>query len=102
MQHAKLVIVQTCGSLPEADLAISALDAAGIEAMVQSDTAGGMREHLAWSGVGFKILVREEDATEAREVLTPPAGTPANEGGDSADSDLQTDRGDLPPLRQFT
>jgi hypothetical protein len=72
MQDAKLVVVQSYGSRLEADLAKGALEDAGIEAMVQADTAGGMREHLAWSGAGFKILVREEDATVAREVLTPP------------------------------
>ena len=37
--------------------------------MIQSDTAGRQRDHLAWSGAGFKILVREEDAVDAREVL---------------------------------
>jgi hypothetical protein len=73
MQDAKLVVVQSFGNRPEADLAKGALEDAGIPAMIQADTAGGMREHLAWSGAGFKILVREEDATEAREVLTPPA-----------------------------
>jgi hypothetical protein len=31
-----------------------------------------MRDHLAWSGLGFKILVREEDAAEAHDVLQPP------------------------------
>jgi hypothetical protein len=51
--------------------------------MVQADTAGGMREHLAWSGARFKILVREEDATAAREVLAPPV-----EGDESGDADL--------------
>ena len=39
--------------------------------MIQADTAGGMREHLAWSGAGFKLLVREEDLTAAREILKP-------------------------------
>jgi F420-dependent methylenetetrahydromethanopterin dehydrogenase len=73
MQDAKLVVVQSYGSRPEADLAKGALEDAGIPAMIQADTAGGMREHLAWSGAGFKILVREEDAAVAREVLTPPA-----------------------------
>jgi len=29
-----------------------------------------MREHLAWSGAGFKILVREDDASAARDLLT--------------------------------
>ena len=72
MQDVKLVAVQSYGSRPEADLAKGALEDAGIQSMVQADTAGGMREHLAWSGAGFKILVREEDATAARDVLAPP------------------------------
>ena len=72
MWDAKLVVVQSYGSRLEAELAKGALDNAGIQAMIQADTAGGMREHLAWSGAGFKILVREEDATEARDLLTPP------------------------------
>lgn len=71
MQHAQLIVVQTCGSRPEADLAKSLLEAARIDAMIQSDTAGGMRDHLAWSGAGFRILVREEDAAAARDLLKP-------------------------------
>src|SRR6266480_1885232 len=50
MQHTKLVVVQSHGSRAEADLAKGALEDAGIQAMIQADTAGGMREHLAWSG----------------------------------------------------
>jgi putative signal transducing protein len=72
MRDSKLVIIQAYGSRPEADLAKGALEDAGIQAMVQADTAGGMREHLAWSGAGFRVLVCEEDVTEARDVLTPP------------------------------
>lgn len=45
------------------------LESVGIDAIIQADTAGGMRPHLAWSGLGFKVLVREEDAATAREVL---------------------------------
>ena len=70
MQGANLVVIQEYGSRVEADLAKCTLEDAGIEAMSQADTAGGMREHLAWSGAGFKILVREEDAAVARELLT--------------------------------
>ena len=95
MQDAKLVVVQSYGSRPEADMAKGALEDAGIQAMVQADTAGGMREHLAWSGAGFKILVREEDAAAARDVLTPPA-----EG--ELGADFQPDRDSLPPWRRFT
>jgi len=71
MQHAKLVAVRAYGNRAEAELARGALEAAGILSMIQADTAGGMREHLAWSGAGFRILVREEDAAAARDVLTP-------------------------------
>jgi hypothetical protein len=50
MQHPSLVIVKSYGSRAEVDLAKGALEAAGIDAMCQANTAGGMREHLAWSG----------------------------------------------------
>lgn len=54
-------------------MAKSALEAAGIDSMIQADAAGGMRPHLAWAGGGFKVLVREEDTTAAHDVLEPPA-----------------------------
>jgi hypothetical protein len=73
MQHSKLVAVQSYGSRAEADLAKGVLEAAGIQAMIQADTAGGMREHLAWSGAGFQILVREEETIGARDALAPPS-----------------------------
>ena len=82
MRDTKLIVVQTYGSRPEADLAKGALEVAGIRAMIQADTAGGMREHLAWSGAGFRVLVREEDATVARDVLTP--SVQSDESADSA------------------
>jgi hypothetical protein len=72
MRDANLVVVHAFGSGPEADMAKSALEAAGIEAMIQADSAGGMRPHLAWASGGFKVLVRDEDAAAAREVLEPP------------------------------
>ena len=31
-----------------------------------------MREHLAWSGLGHRLLVREEDAAAARSILCLP------------------------------
>lgn len=71
MDHSKLMVVDAFASQVEADLAKSALESAGIDATIQADRAGGMRDHLAWSGLGFKLLVREEDAAEARDVLHP-------------------------------
>jgi Putative prokaryotic signal transducing protein len=97
MQDVKLIVVATYGSRPEAGLAKGALEDAGIRAMIQADTAGGMREHLAWSGAGFRILVREEDATVARDVLTPPV-----QGDERADADFQIDRDPQSPWRRFT
>jgi hypothetical protein len=75
MQEANLVVVHAYGSQPEADLAKSALEGAGIDAMIQADSVGGMRTHVAWSGAGFKVLVREEDVADARDVLETPAPT---------------------------
>jgi len=77
MDHSKLVLAQAFGSQSEADLAKSMLESAGIDAMVQADTAGGMRPHIAWGGLGFRVLVREEDVAEARGVLEPPEGVSA-------------------------
>jgi hypothetical protein len=86
MQDTKLVVARSYASRPEADLAKGALEDAGILAMIQADTAGGMREHLAWSGAGFEILVREEDATAAREVLAPPTESAENPDPESGAS----------------
>jgi len=73
MPDADLVVVHTYGNQQVAELAKSALEAAGIDAMIQSDSVGGMRPHLAWASGGFKLLVREEDAEAARDVLDLPA-----------------------------
>jgi hypothetical protein len=87
MQDAKLVVVQSCGSQIEAELVKGALEAVGIDAMIQADTAGRMREHLAWSGAGFKILVREEDATAARDLLAPRPEVVEDDADSGADTD---------------
>lgn len=77
MDRSKLMVVDSFASQVEADLAKSALESAGIDAMIQADRAGGMRDHLAWSGFGFKVIVREEDAATARDVLHPHYKAPA-------------------------
>jgi hypothetical protein len=97
MQHTKLVVVQSYGSRIAADMAKGALEDAGIQAMIKADTAGGMREHLAWSGAGFQIVVREEDESTARDVLTPPV-----EAAQSPDTDFENDRDPRQPWRRFT
>jgi F420-dependent methylenetetrahydromethanopterin dehydrogenase len=86
VQDAKLIVVESCGSRPEAELVKGALEESGIPAIIQGDTAGGMREHLAWSGAGFKILVREDDATVARDFLASLAA-----GDEDLDANSETD-----------
>lgn len=72
MSQSKLVVVQSYGSESEAYVAKGVLESSGIDAMIQADTAGRMREHLAWSGLGHRLLVREEDATAAQNILGLP------------------------------
>ena len=72
MPQNKLVVVQSYGTESEAEIAKGVLESSDIEAMIQADTAGRMREHLAWSGLGHRLLVREEDAAAARSILCLP------------------------------
>jgi hypothetical protein len=67
-----LVVVRTFPDRVEAELAQGALEAAGIESMVRSDDAGGMRPAMAFT-LGAELLVRSEDAREAEDVLSLPA-----------------------------
>lgn len=71
MDHPQLVVLKTFGRRVEAELARGALENAGIEATIRADSVGRMREHVAWSGAGFQILVREDDLTAANDALTP-------------------------------
>ena len=64
-------MVQVFGSQGQADLAKSMLESAGIDAMIQADTAGGMDPAIAWGNLGFRALIREEDSAEV-QLLRPP------------------------------
>jgi hypothetical protein len=57
--------------LAEAELDRAFLAGNGIEAIIRSDTAGGMIPSLALQHE-MKLLVAEEDVNAAREVLGPP------------------------------
>ena len=72
MSQSDLVVVQSYATEGEAEIAKGVLESSGIDAMIQADTAGRMREHLAWSGLGHRVLVREEDAAVARSLLALP------------------------------
>jgi hypothetical protein len=75
MAGSDLVVLRTFNDRIEAELAQSALEAAGIESMTRGDDAGGTQPGL-WVSTGVDLLVREEDATNAREILDvePTAG----------------------------
>ena len=72
MADMELVVVHTFVDRIEAELAQSALEAAGIESMLQSDDAGGLRPAMAFSN-GVDLLVRPDDAAAARDVIDLPA-----------------------------
>src|SRR5438128_194681 len=66
MHDSELVVVHSFGSQSEADLAHSALEAAGIDAIVRADRLGGLRRHIAWAGDGVAIMVVSVDGERAR------------------------------------
>ncbi len=72
MARDALVVVHTYMNTFEAEVGLSALEAAGIEAMLRADDAGGVQPGL-WTGRGVQLLVRDEDAERAREVLDTAA-----------------------------
>jgi Putative prokaryotic signal transducing protein len=74
MDEANLIMVQSFATKPEADMALSLLRSADIDAIVRSEGLDGIWPHVAWSSGGFKIFVREEDVDDARELLETPAG----------------------------
>ena len=72
MGEVELVVVHTFSDRMEAVLAKSALEAAGIDCMLRPDDVGGLRPHMAYT-LGVELLVREEDADAAREIIERPA-----------------------------
>jgi len=62
------VVVHTFSYRQEAELAQGALHAAGIESMVRSDDAGGLRPGMAFAN-GVDLIVRAGDADAAREII---------------------------------
>lgn len=72
----ELVVVGTFVNNFDAEVALSALRAAGLDVMIRADDCGGMRPHL-WMG-GIEILARAEDVKRAREILDTPV-EPATE-----------------------
>lgn len=74
MDDTRFEVVGTFLTKIDADLAHSALEAAGIEATVSADDMGGIRPHL-WMG-GVRVLVAAADAARAREILQAAEDAP--------------------------
>jgi hypothetical protein len=72
MTDTHLVVVRAFNDRVEAELAQSALEAAGIESMIRSDDAGGLRPAMTFSN-GAELIVRAADAERASEILRTAA-----------------------------
>ena len=71
MRDSALVPIRTFVNRIEAELACGALTAAGIDAVVSNDDAGGV--YAAAMRPGSRLLVREEDVERATQILSQPA-----------------------------
>lgn len=67
--NGELVVLRDFLKKGEAEIAQGALQAQGIESLIQADDAGGEEPGL-WMG-GVKLLVRLEDVKAANEILGP-------------------------------
>jgi Putative prokaryotic signal transducing protein len=72
MDDRHLIVVHTFNDRLEAEMAKSALEAAGIDSMMRPDDVGGLRPHMAYTR-GVEILVRPEDEGAARDIIDLPA-----------------------------
>jgi Putative prokaryotic signal transducing protein len=78
------VVVRTFLSSTDAEMARSALEAAGIPSMVRSDDCGGMRPHLWMGGVGLLVPA---DAAEAASALLDELESQAPDADPQLDAD---------------
>ena len=70
MPDPDLITVGNYTSVPEAEIAQSILDAAGIESVLLDDNMGRM---LSWIAIGgFRLQVSKDDADAALKLLTAP------------------------------
>jgi len=67
MNRSDLIVVRTFENVVDAELAKSALEAAGVDSFIQSDDAGGMRPHLGMNQV--RLIVRSDDEEKARRIV---------------------------------
>lgn len=80
-----MAIVRTFSNEIEAEMAMSALEAAGIESAMKRDDCGGVQPAMGLTG-GVQVIVDDEDLEVATEVLEEPVEDMTD--GD-ADGDLE-------------
>lgn len=68
-QSDDLMVARVYSYRVEAELARSALEAQGIEAMVVADDCGGQRPLFGVINGGVKLLVRRSDELKAKKLL---------------------------------
>ncbi len=75
---SEIVVLRTYTNELDARLAATILEANGIPVQVLADTAGGAYPSM---GLVFpaRLLVRAEDAADAREILDTPADGPTDD-----------------------
>lgn len=66
-------VIRTFANEVEAHVAQAVLDANGIDSFLIRDDAGGMMPWLQWLHP-IRLVVREEDSSEAVELLDSPPG----------------------------
>ena len=71
---ADLVCVKTYLYRHEAEIDQAYLEPYGVRSIVSAEDAGGMQPHLAFGMGGVKLLVLEDDAEKARELLESGEG----------------------------
>ena len=69
MPDTELTVVEVFSNRIDADMATTALEAAGIESMIRSDDGHGVQPALTLTR-GIEVLVRSEDFDKAKEILT--------------------------------
>lgn len=79
------VVIRTFNNEIEAEMAMSALEAAGIESVMLRDDCGGVQPAMGLTA-GVRVEVSDDDADAAIEVLDAPAEDMA----ETADGDLES------------
>jgi len=66
---SELILLKTYYHKHGAQMAVGLLQDAGIEAMLQSDDAGGFRHHLTLGMGNNRVMIQKKDAKKAVDVI---------------------------------